>query len=95
MAGISNVDIEKVFKNENEDIKKNFIDVYSSNSITRYINYYKMSKRKRCCYPFTIFNTNRANKPETHWWSFLNIYPKTQLNFCLTAKDLKDLSTLL
>ena len=41
MAGTSNVVIEKFFENENEDIKKNFIGVYSSNSITRYINYYK------------------------------------------------------
>ena len=72
MAGISNIAIDKFFKNENEDIKKNFIGVYSSNSVTRYINYY-------CCYPFAIFNTNRANKPGTHWLSLLNIYPKTEL----------------
>ena len=61
------------------DIKKNFIGVYSSNSITRYINYYKTIREKHCCYPFTISNTGKANKPGTHWWSFLNIYPKTQL----------------
>ena len=67
MAGISNVAIEKFFENENEDIKKSFIGVYSSNSITRYINYYKIIKEKRCCSPFTIFNTNTANKPGTHW----------------------------
>ena len=70
---------KKYFKNENEDIKENFIGVYSSNSITRYINYYKIIKEKRCYYPFAIFNINRANKLETHWWSFLNVYPKTQL----------------
>ena len=51
MAGVSNVAIKKFFKNENEDIKKNFTGVYSSFS----------------------------NKPGTHWCSFLNIYPKTQL----------------
>ena len=79
MAGMSNVVIKKYFKNENEDIKENFIGVYSSNSITRYINYYKIIKETRCYYPFAIFNTNRANKLGTHWWSFLNIYPKTQL----------------
>ena len=79
MAGISNIAIDKFFKNENEDIKKNFIGVYSSNSITRYINYYKIIREKCCCYPFAIFNTNRANKPGTHWLSLLNIYPKTEL----------------
>ena len=78
MAGISKVAIKKFFKNENEDIKKNFIGVYSSNS-TRYINYYKIIKEKCCCYPFALFNTDRANKPGMYWWSFLNIYPKTQL----------------
>ena len=35
MAGILNVASEKFFKTENEDIKENFIGVYSSNSITR------------------------------------------------------------
>ena len=79
MVGISNVAIKKVFENENEDIKKNFIGVYSSNSLTRYINYYKIIKEKRCCYPFAIFNSDRSNKTGTHWWSFRNIYPKTQL----------------
>ena len=79
MVGISNVAIEKVFENENEDIKKNFIGVYSSNSLRRYINYYKIIKEKRCRYPFAIFNIDRVNKTGTHWWSFLNIYPKTQI----------------
>ena len=80
MAIIPNKDIEKLFENEkNDDIKQNFISIYSSNLITRFINYYKMIKEKDCCYPFAIFNTDRANKPGTHWRSFLNIYPKTEL----------------
>ena len=79
MAGTSNITIKKFFENENDDLKKIFIGIYSSNSITRFINYYKIIKEKDCCYPFAIFNTDRANKPETHWWSFLNIYPKTEL----------------
>ena len=38
--GISNVDIENVFENEkNDDLKKNFMDVFSSNSIARYMNF--------------------------------------------------------
>ena len=36
-------------------------------------------KEKDGMYPFTIFNTDRSNKPGIHWWSFLNIYPKTEL----------------
>ena len=61
MAGISNVSIEKSFENENEEIKKNFIGVYSSNSVTRYISYYKIIKEKHCCYLFAIFSTDRIN----------------------------------
>ena len=38
MASIPYVAIKKLFENENEYIKKNFIGVYSSNSITRYIS---------------------------------------------------------
>ena len=81
MAGISNIAFKKLFENENEDINKNFIGAYSSNPTTRYINYHKIIKEKRCCccYPFAIFNTDKANNPGTHWWNFLNIYPKTQL----------------
>ena len=79
MAGISNITIKKIFENENDDLEKNFVGIYSSNSITKFINCYKIIKEKDCCYPFAIFNTDRANIPGTHWWSFLNIYPKTEL----------------
>ena len=79
MEGISNIPIEKFFENQNDDLKKIFIGIYSSNSIIRFINYFKIIKEKDCCHPFAIFNTDRANKSGTHWWSFLNIYPKTEL----------------
>ena len=79
MTGISNITIKKFFQNGNDDLEKNFMGSYSSKSITRLINYYKIIKEKDCCYLFAIFNTDRANKPGTHWWSFLNIYPKKEL----------------
>ena len=48
MAGISNIDIEKYFKNDpNNDLKQNFTGLYSSNSITRYINFYKIVKERK------------------------------------------------
>ena len=47
MAGISKVEIEKFFHNEtNEDFKENFLGVHSSNSITRFTNYFKIIKEK-------------------------------------------------
>ena len=48
---ISNVDIENFFENEkNDDLKINFMGVYSSNSITKYINFYKIIKAKNAKY---------------------------------------------
>ena len=45
MAGLSNVEIEKYFQNEsNEDLKKNFKSVMSSNSVTKFINFNKILK---------------------------------------------------
>ena len=42
MAGISNIYIEKFIKNEtNEDIKKYFNGVYSSDSLIKYVNFEK------------------------------------------------------
>ena len=47
MAGISNTDIEKVMKNEtNEDLKKNFKTVMSSDSLTKFVNFKKLLKTK-------------------------------------------------
>ena len=38
--GITNIKIKKFFNDEmNEDLKRNFIGVYSSDSITKYINF--------------------------------------------------------
>ena len=78
--GINNIEIEQFFNDEtNEDLKRNFVSVYSSDSITKYINCYDIIKEKRAKYPFAIFNTNRENKPGAHWWSFLDIHPKKDL----------------
>ena len=79
--GITNSQIENFFqKDENEDLKKNFIGVFSMDYITRFIKFHKLIKEKRKGkYPFAIFNTDPHNKAGTHWWSFLDIQPKTNL----------------
>ena len=70
--GIIDTEVEKIFNNEmNNDLKRNFMGVDSSDSITKYINFYNIIKEKRAKYPFAIFNADRENKPGTHWWSFL------------------------
>ena len=78
--GITNIDTEKFFDNEtNDDFKKNVMWVYSSDSITKYIKFYNIIKERKAKYSFAIFNTDRENKPGTHWWSFLDIYRKKDL----------------
>ena len=79
--GITNSQIEIFFpKVENEDLKKNFIGVFSTDYITRFIKFHELIKeKKKGKYPFAIFNTDPHNKPGTHWWSFLDIQPKSTL----------------
>ena len=44
--GISNTEIEKFFDNAmNDDLKRNFMGVYSSDSITKNINFYNIIKK--------------------------------------------------
>ena len=70
-TGISNIDMEKFFNNEeNVDLKKNYIGVYSSNNLTRYINFCDVIKERNAKYPFAISNTDRNNKAGPHWWVF-------------------------
>ena len=60
-------------------LKKNYMGTYSIDSITRYINFYKIIKRRDGKYPFAIFNTDKENKPGIHWWSFMDIHPQKNL----------------
>ena len=53
--------------------------VYSIDSITRYIKFYEITKKRNDKYPFAIFNTDKHNKAGTHCWSFFDIYPKNNL----------------
>ena len=78
--GISNFEIKKFFENEeNQDLKNSYMGVYSIDSITRYINFYEIIKKRNEKYPFVIFNTDKHNKPGTHWWSFMDVHPKKNL----------------
>ena len=51
----------------NDDLKRKFMGVYSSDSIAKYLNVYDIIKERRASYPFAIFNTDRKSKPGTHW----------------------------
>ena len=44
MAGISNVTIEEFIEKENDDFKRNFVSVFSSDRTTTFLNFIKMIK---------------------------------------------------
>ena len=79
--GISNTQIQNFFqKEENENLKNNFVGVFSMDYITRFIKFHELIKEeKKGKYPFAIFNTDPHNKPGTHWKSFIDIQPKKKL----------------
>ena len=48
----------------------------------------KMMPRKK--YPFLISNMDRSDQGGTHWWSIMNISPKSELFFfsiCMEQKE--------
>ena len=78
--GITNLEINKFFENqENQDIKRNYMGVCLMDSITKYINFYEIIKKRKAKNPFSIFNTDKHNQPGTHWCSFMDILPKQNL----------------
>ena len=81
MTGISNEAIEDFFEKVNdEDLKNNFIGVFPSNYINRFISYHSIIKdRPKVKYPFVIMNTDRSDRAGTHWWSFLDLHPRKEI----------------
>ena len=79
MSGLSNIDIEKYFMNEHDNLKANFKKVVSSDSLTKYVHFKKILGDGKSCYPFIIMNTARKNQKGVHWWSILNLDPKKHL----------------
>ena len=78
--GLSNFRIGDFFSDEqNEDLKNNYMGTYAMNSISKYINFYEIIKRRNGKYPFAIFNTDKENELGVHWWSFMDIHPKNNL----------------
>ena len=79
--GISNFQIDKFFKEQNEALQKNYMGTYSIDSISKYIDFYSIIKKRNAQHPFAIFNTSTENEKGEHWWSFLDIRPKKQSFF--------------
>ena len=80
--GVSNFQIENAIKNiRDEDMDDNFVGVFPSNHINKFINHVAMISEKQGKYSFIIANTNSSEKGGIHWWSILDIEPKTDIFF--------------
>ena len=93
MGGISNFQIEEAFKKiDDQDLLKNFVGVFPSNYMNKFINHVAMINDLGE-FPFIIANTDESSKSGTHWWSILDIEPRTDI-FSLIHTESKDFSTL-
>ena len=81
MSGISNFTIEKFVNEIDDELKNNFVGVFPSNRILKFLKITEMIRYNNTKYPFMIMNTDRSEKKGTHWWSFLEISSKEQIFF--------------
>ena len=80
--GISNFQSEEAFENiGDKDINNNFVGVFPSKYMNKFINHKMMISEKKGKYPFLIANTDNSSKERTHWWSIIDIEPKTDVFF--------------
>ena len=77
MGGISNFQIEDAIKKiGDKDLSKNFVGVFPSNYMNKFINHAAMIEDKKGKYPFIIANTDSNEKKGLHWWTILDIEPR-------------------
>ena len=82
IGGISNFQIENAIANIGEDdLISNFVGVFPSNQMNKFINHATMISAKNGKYPFIIANTDDSSNRGTHWWSILDIETKTDIFF--------------
>ena len=80
MGGISNFQIETFKKIDDQDLLSNFVGVFASNYMNKFINHAEMIEDSGK-FPFIIANTDASDKSGTHWWSILDIEPRTDIFF--------------
>ena len=81
MGGISNYQIKELLKKiGDEDLLENFVRVFPSNYMNKFINHAAMIS-DRGKYPFIIANTDASDKPGVHWWSIPEIEPRNDIFF--------------
>ena len=81
MGGISNFQIEQAFKKiDEEDLLNNFVGVFPSNYINKFINHEAMIEDSGK-FPFITANADGSDKPGVHWQSILDIEPRADIFF--------------
>ena len=65
--------IEKIINEDDDDLKANFVGVFPSNHIFRFVNFSSLVKEKNAPFPFVIMNTDRAGNQGTHWSNSINL----------------------
>ena len=65
--GINNVQLEDAVENIEDDDLNNFVGVFPSNYMKKFINHSAMISSKKEKYPFPIANTDSSEKGGTHW----------------------------
>ena len=80
MGGISNFQIEAFKKIDYQDLLSNFVPVFPSNYMIKFINHAALIEDSGK-FPFIIANTDTSSKSGTHWWSILDIEPRTDIFF--------------
>ena len=81
MGGISNFQIEEAFKKiDDQDLLDNFVGVFPSKYMNKFINHAAMIEDSGK-FPFIIANTDSSEKSVMHWWSILDIEPRTDIFF--------------
>ena len=81
MGGISNIQMEKAFRDLSDpDLLNNFVGVFPSDYLNKFVNHAAMINDLGK-YPFIIANIDDSEKDRTHWSSILDIEPKTDIFF--------------
>ena len=78
MGGISNTQMKKPSKKDVQDLLGNFVGVFPSNYMNKFINHGAMIEDAGK-YPFVIANTDAADKTGQHCWSILDIEPRADI----------------
>ena len=92
--GITNIEIEKFFDDEtNEELKRDFMGVYSSDSITKYVNFYNIKKKEQNIQ--SRFWTTAEKINEEHIGGAFLILIRKKIYCYLIVLDLLGLNSLL